>query len=60
MASFFAENWGTILVAAVVVAIIAVIVVKMLKDKRKGKTSCGCGCANCPSAGICHSGKKKK
>ena len=51
MADFFAENGGTLLAAAVVV--------KMVKDKQKGKTSCGCGCENCPSAGACRSGRKK-
>ena len=27
---------------------------QMIKDKKKGKSSCGCGCSNCAMAGKCH------
>lgn len=54
MMEFLAANFGTIIVGAVVLAIVVLIIVKMVKDKKKGKNSCGCGCSNCPSAGICH------
>lgn len=57
MINLIAENWGTILVATIVAAIVILIIQKILRDKKKGKTSCGCGCSNCPSAGMCHNKK---
>ncbi|MDE7098187.1 MAG: FeoB-associated Cys-rich membrane protein [Ruminococcus sp.] len=45
---------GTFIVAAVLVAIIVLIIVKFIRDKKQGKTSCGCGCANCAMKDKCH------
>lgn len=55
--------WATILVAALLLAAVALIVRKLVRDRRQGKSSCGCGCEHCASAGLCHgqhrpSGKK--
>ena len=57
MMEFLTKYWGTILVAAIVAAVVALVIAKMLKDKKRGKTSCGCGCKNCPSSGMCHKNK---
>lgn len=54
MFEFFVNNLSTIFVGGLVVALILGVVIKMIKDKKKGKSSCGCHCANCPSAGMCH------
>lgn len=54
MLTFLQNNWGTILVIFVLAFIVALIVTKLVRDKKKGKSSCGCGCANCPSQGMCH------
>ncbi len=54
MVNFFVTNWGTILVGAVVAAAVITIAVKMYRDKKRGRSSCGCGCDSCPSSGICH------
>lgn len=54
MLSWFIENLATIIISAVLIAIVAVIVVSMVKNKRKGKSSCGCGCADCPISDSCH------
>ena len=54
MLEFFVQNWGTILVSAILLAVVILIVVKLYRDRKKGKSSCGCGCENCPSAGMCH------
>ena len=53
MLDFFAQNWGTILVSAVLLAVVVLIITKLCRDRKKGKSSCGCGCENCPSAGMC-------
>lgn len=54
MMDFLIANGGTIAVGAVVAAVVILIVAKMIRDKKKGQSSCGCGCENCPSGGICH------
>ena len=57
MISFITENLGTIIITVVLVAILATIVVKLVRDKRKGKSSCGGNCAHCAMGGSCHSEK---
>lgn len=54
MLEFFSANFSTIIVGAIVFTVIALVVVKLIKDKIHHKSSCGCGCAHCPSAGACH------
>ena len=46
--------WPTIIVGAIVAAIFIAVIVKMIKDKKAGKSSCSCGCAGCPMSGSCH------
>lgn len=44
---------GTIIVGAIVVAIVILVICTMVRDKKKGK-SCHCG-GNCSTCGInCH------
>ncbi|MCM1327090.1 MAG: FeoB-associated Cys-rich membrane protein [Bacteroidales bacterium] len=54
MLSWLTSNAGNIIVSALLIAIVSLIIVKMIKDKKKGKSSCGCGCANCALNGQCH------
>lgn len=54
MVEFIINNLSTIIISAVILAVVVLIIVNMIKDRKKGKSSCGCGCANCPSAGMCH------
>lgn len=49
---------GTFIVAVIVFAVLGAAVYKLVSDKKKGKSSCGCGCENCPSSGMCHSHKE--
>ena len=46
MFAWIAENLATIL--------ITLIILSLVKNKKKGKTSCGCNCAHCAMAGSCH------
>lgn len=50
---------GTFFVATVLIALVALIIVKLIRDKRAGKSSCGCGCQNCAMHGQCHKVKEK-
>ena len=51
MLAFLSENWGNILVLALVAASVAGVLLNMHRKKTSG---CGCGCDCCPSNGICH------
>lgn len=54
MFAWIAKNIGTIIICAVLIAVVTAIIVNMIKNKKKGKSSCGCGCADCPMSGTCH------
>lgn len=57
MLTWISENIATIIICVILLAVIAAIIGKMVRDKKKGKSSCGCGCANCAMNGSCHSKK---
>lgn len=54
---WISNNIATIIISAVLIAVVAVIIVSMVRNKKKGKSSCGCGCAGCPMSGSCNLGK---
>ncbi|MCI8801251.1 FeoB-associated Cys-rich membrane protein [Acetatifactor muris] len=58
MFDWIAENAATIIISVILIAVVAAIVTSMIRNKKKGKSSCGCGCANCPMGAACHSGKQ--
>ena len=43
-------TWGSILVLAVIAIIVAAVVVKMIRDKKNGKSSCVGDCSLCGGA----------
>ena len=54
MFQWIGENAGTVIVSIALVALVAGIVIRMYKDKKQGKTSCGGNCGCCPMSGSCH------
>ena len=54
MLQTIAENAGTILISLALVAVSAGIIIRMRRDKKKGKSSCGGSCGCCPMSGSCH------
>ena len=54
MFQWIGENAGTILVTLVLIALVIGIVIRLRKDKKLGKSSCGGNCGCCPMAGSCH------
>lgn len=54
MLTWVSENIATIVICVVLLSIVAAIITGIVRDKKKGKSSCGCGCANCPMSGSCH------
>ena len=53
MLAFISDNIATVIICAVLIAVVAAIIVGMAKNRKKGKSSCGCGCAGCPMNGSC-------
>ncbi len=58
MILFLKENLATIIVLLIVMFLVVLAVFKLVRDRKKGKSSCGCGCSGCPMKDSCHSKKK--
>lgn len=54
MLAWIMDNLATIIVCAILIAIVAAIVISMVRNKKKGKFSCSGGCAHCSMNGACH------
>ena len=54
MLDWFVAYIGTILACLVLLFLVAGIIRSLVKDKKKGKSSCGNNCAHCAMAGKCH------
>lgn len=54
MFAWVSENLGTIVISVVLLAIVAAIIVSMIRDKKKGKSTCGNNCSHCALSGSCH------
>ncbi|MGN0721535.1 MAG: FeoB-associated Cys-rich membrane protein [Anaerovoracaceae bacterium] len=55
MLNWISNNIGTIVIGAVVAAALAAAILRMIKNKKEGKSSCGCGssCTGCAMSGSC-------
>ncbi len=49
---------ATIIISVLLIAVVALIIAKLIKDKKSGKGGCGCGCENCAMSKICKSSKQ--
>ena len=47
MIEFLVNNIGTIVIAAMVLAVLCFAVRSIIKDKKKGQCSCGGNCGSC-------------
>ena len=54
MLVWLSQNLATILISMILLAIVVGIIVLMIKDKKKGKSTCGGNCGHCPMSGSCH------
>ena len=57
MFAWMQNNLPTIITGAVLLLIVAAAVFALVRDRKKGKRSCGCNCSACAMSGMCH-GKK--
>lgn len=54
MVEWILANIGTIAVGLGLIFLLCGIVSYMIKNKKKGKSSCGCSCGSCPMNDSCH------
>ena len=47
MLEFLQNNWGSFAVGAVVLAVIVLIVMNLVRDKKAGRYTCGVNCGSC-------------
>lgn len=60
MLAWLSNNIATVIISLVLAVIVALIIFSLVKNKKKGKSSCGCNCAHCAMAGSCHSSNQQK
>lgn len=53
MLLWLSENIGTIIVSLVLLLMVGAIIRGLIRDKKRGKSSCGCKCGHCPMSGSC-------
>ena len=58
MWTWIIENYVTIITIAAVLLLIAGAILILVRDKKKGKSSCGCNCKGCPMSASCKGGKQ--
>ena len=51
--SWLINNFGTIIAALVLISIVMAVIAVLIRNKRKGKLSCGCNCAHCATKSSC-------
>lgn len=54
MIAWISANISTILITAVLIAVVTLIIVRLVKNRKKGVSSCGCSCSSCPMGKSCH------
>lgn len=60
MFDWIASNAGTLLVSAVLLVLVILAVLKMVRDRKQGKSTCSMGCGGCPMSGTCHKKQEEK
>lgn len=55
MQNFILNNLSTILISALLLLAVAAAILRLVRDKKAGKSFCGCsGCSGCAMQGMCH------
>ena len=54
MLNWLTANLSTIIVSAILLAIVILISTHLIRQKKAGKNSCGGNCAHCAMHGGCH------
>lgn len=54
MLDWIVQNMATIVVCIGLLLLVVGIILTMIRDRKKGKSSCGGRCIGCPMKGTCH------
>ncbi|MCR4595218.1 MAG: FeoB-associated Cys-rich membrane protein [Lachnospiraceae bacterium] len=54
MTEWLMANIANIIITAILVIVVACIILKLIRDKKRGISSCGSNCAHCSLSGTCH------
>lgn len=57
MLAWIQAHIAVILICVALVAVLALAVWSLVRDKKRGRSSCGANCAHCAMAGKCHGGQ---
>jgi len=60
MMTWMIGNISTIVVSLIVMGLVTLVLRKLLKDKKRGVTSCGTSCSGCAMVGSCKDFQKKE
>ena len=58
MSAWLSANLSTVIISAVLLAIVTAISLYLINRKKSGKSACGCGCENCAMRGGCRGEKE--
>ena len=58
MSAWLSANLSTVIISAVLLAIVIAISVYLINRKKSGKSACGFGCENCALRGGCRGEKE--
>ena len=56
MFAWLMDNLATVIVFTLLLAALVPILITVIRNKKKGKSSCSCGCSGCAMEGKCHKG----
>lgn len=59
MLPWLSENLATIIIGTLVLSLLIFVTVRLVRNKRAGKSSCSCGCGGCAMRDACQKAKKK-
>ena len=55
MLTWIQANLATLIISMLLLAVVTAIILRLIRNKRQGKSSCGCGCEGCSQCGGCQS-----
>jgi len=56
--AWLGANFPSIIICAVLIAVVALLIYSLIRDKKKGRSSCCGGCSGCAMSGTCHASAK--
>lgn len=60
MLQWLSANIWTIVIILILAAVVCAAVASLVRNRKKGGSSCGCGCAHCAMNGACHDNQNPK